>query len=110
METLDRETAKQLYNQYLTHRDGIRNRPEMAWVCLICGSVHIIPKPDDPHKLVCRDCGFAFYRYACPACGRTIDGRDPKNPSCGECGLRVCTCGACGCPAHEEHAEKGAAP
>ena len=109
--TLDRETAKQLYNQYLTHRDGIRNRPEMASLCLICGSVHIIPKPDDPYKLVCRDCGFAFYRYSCPACGRTVDGRDPRNPPCREeCGLRVCTCGACGCPPLGEQTEKEVTP
>ena len=45
------------------------------------------------------DCGFAFFRYTCPACGKTVDGRDPKNPNCEECGLRVCTCGACGCAA-----------
>jgi rubrerythrin len=100
METLDRETAKRLFDHYYKNREGIRTKPEMAFVCLICGSVHIVPKPGDEHKLVCRDCGFAFFRYACPACGKTIDGRDPKNPACpGECGLRVCTCGACGCAA-----------
>ncbi len=109
--TLDRETARKLYNQYLTQRDGIRNRPEMASLCLICGSVHIIPKAGDEHKLVCRDCGFAFFRYSCPACGLTIDGRDPQNPPCREgCGLRLCTCGACGCPPHDEQTEKGATP
>lgn len=99
METLDSDTAKQLFDHYRRQRDGIRNNPEMASICLICGSIHIIPKPGDIHKLVCRDCGFAFYRYACPVCGTTIDGRDPKNPGCGECDLRVCTCGACGCAA-----------
>lgn len=97
MEPLDRDTAKQLFNHYRKHRDGIRIKPEMASICLICGSIHIIPKAGDAHKLVCRDCGFAFFRYTCPACGKTVDGRDPLNPGCRECGLRVCTCGACGC-------------
>lgn len=63
METPNREDARKLFDYYRTHRDGIRNRPEMAFICLICGSVHIIPKEGDAHKLVCRDCGFAFYRY-----------------------------------------------
>ena len=93
----DRETAKKLYEQYRKHRDGIRNSPEMASICLICGSVHIIPKDDDAYKLVCFNCGFAFFRYQCPTCGKTVDGRDPQNPACRECGLRKCTCGACGC-------------
>jgi CRISP-associated protein Cas1 len=26
------------------------------------------------------------------------DGRDPRNPACRECGLRICTLGACCCP------------
>ena len=100
METLDRDTAKKLFDHYRRQRDGIRNKPEMASVCLICGSSHIVPKADTGHKLFCRDCGFAFVRYACPACGRTVDGRDPQNPACPEeCGLRICTCGACGCTA-----------
>jgi hypothetical protein len=100
MDTLDRDTAKQLFDHYSNHRDGIRDKPEMASIFLICGSIHINPKAGNEYKLVCRDCGFAFFRYACPACGKTIDGRDPKNPGCREeCGLRVCTCGACGCAA-----------
>ncbi len=97
MESLDRETAKKLYEQYRKHRDGIRNKPETASICLICGSVHIIPREGNSRMLTCRDCGFSFYRYSCPACGKTIDGRDPKNPPCRGCGLRFCTCGACGC-------------
>jgi DNA-directed RNA polymerase subunit RPC12/RpoP len=95
METLDRESAKKLFDHYRKQRDGIRNKPEMASICLICGSIHIMP--GDHLKLVCRNCGFAFYRYVCFACGKSVDGRDPKNPGCRECGLRVCTCGACGC-------------
>jgi hypothetical protein len=97
METGDKHRAKDLQERFRTRRDGIRNNPEMAQVCLICGSVHIVPKEGDPHRLVCRDCGFAFYRYLCSACGTTVDGRDPLNPGCRVCGLRVCTCGACGC-------------
>jgi hypothetical protein len=97
MEPLDRDTAKKLYEYYRKHREGIRNKPEMASVCLICGSVHIIPKAGDENMLVCRDCGFAFYRYDCRVCGATIDGRDPLNPGCRECGLRICTCGVCAC-------------
>lgn len=103
MEPLDRDTAGKLFAHYRKQRDGIRNKPEMASICLICGSIHIIPKDSDDHKLVCRDCGFAFYRYACGTCGRTIDGRDPKNPACGECGIRVCTCGSCGCLPGNSH-------
>ena len=98
METPDRETAQKLFDHYRKHRDGIRNKPELATICLICGSVHVIPREGNGLMLYCRNCGFAFYRYACPACGNTVDGRDPKNPGCrGECGMRVCTCGACGC-------------
>jgi hypothetical protein len=105
MEPLERDTAKKLFDHYRNNRDGIRNKPEMATVCLICGSVHIIPKPGDERMLVCRDCGFAFYRYACQVCGETVDGRDPKNPGCrGACGLRTCTCGACGCATEREGA------
>jgi len=98
MVTLDLNAAKELFDHYRSHRDGIRNKPEMAYVCLICGSPHIIPKDGDNHMLVCRSCGFAFYRYACSACGKTVDGRDPRNKGCRECGLRFCTCGTCGCP------------
>lgn len=98
MEMPDREVAKKLYERYRRNRDGVRNSPEMASICLICGSIHIIPKNDDEHMLVCRNCGFAFYRYTCKACGKTVDGRDPLNGGCRECGLRICTCGACGCP------------
>ncbi len=97
MDTVDRDTAKKLFDYYRKHRDGIRNKPEMASVCLICVSVHIIPKADNAHKLVCRDCGFAFYRYSCAVCGKTVDGRDPKNPGCQKCGIRICSCGECGC-------------
>jgi DNA-directed RNA polymerase subunit RPC12/RpoP len=103
MEPLDRDTVKKLFDHYRNHRDGIRNRPEMASICLICGSVHIIPMDGDSHRLVCRDCGFAFFRYECSVCGNTVDGRDPLNPACRTCGSRVCTCGACGCPADETH-------
>ncbi|MDD2733355.1 MAG: hypothetical protein PHF56_05400 [Desulfuromonadaceae bacterium] len=97
MQPLDRDTAKKLFQRFRTKRDGIRNSAEMASVCLICGSMHIIAKPGDDRKLMCRDCGFPFFRYSCSACGKTVDGRDPMNPLCRECGFRVCTCGACGC-------------
>ena len=105
MEPLDRDTTKKLFDHYRRHRDDIRNKPEMASICLICGSVHIIPQHDNPYKLFCRDCGFAFYRYQCPACGKSVDGRDPHNPACHECGLRICTCGACGCAATDNNGE-----
>jgi DNA-directed RNA polymerase subunit RPC12/RpoP len=88
---LDRDLAKQLFAQYRKQRDGIRKRPELASLCLICGSVHIIPDKE-PGMLICRDCRFVFYRYECTVCGKTVDGRDPKNPACRECGGRVCTC------------------
>jgi hypothetical protein len=103
METVDRETGKKLFEHYRKHRDGIRNKPEMASVCLICGSIHINPKAGDDRMLVCLNCGFAFYRYECIACGKTIDGRDSQNPGCRECDLRICACGVCGCPTGNRH-------
>lgn len=106
MEPLDKDMAKKLFEQYRRNRDNIRNSPEMASICLICGSIHIIPSSEDNHQLVCRNCGFAFFRYECSACGNTIDGRDPLNPGCRSCGLRVCTCGVCGCPDAENHDTK----
>lgn len=95
---IDRQEGKRLFKKYRTHRDGIRNCPEMASVCLICESIDVVPKVGDAVMLYCRNCGFAFHRYQCPACGKTVDGRDPRNPACRECGLRICSCGACGCP------------
>lgn len=97
MEQLDRETAKKLFDHYRKQRDGIRNKPELASLCLICGSVHVAVKNGEPDKLACCNCGFSWYRYQCHACGKVVDGRDPKNPACQECGKRVCVCGACGC-------------
>lgn len=97
MQSISREEGKQLFKHYHRNRDGIRLSPQMASVCLICESIHLAPNPDNPNMLVCCNCGFAFYRYVCPACGLTIDGRDPQNPGCPDCGLRICTCGKCGC-------------
>lgn len=98
METLERDSVKKLYEHYRKHRDGIRNEPEMATICLICASIHVIPKVGDTLMRVCRNCSFSFYRYECSACGAVVDGRDPLNPGCAVCGMRICTCGACGCP------------
>ena len=97
MELLDKEKARELFDHYRKHRDGIRNSAEMASVCLICGSVHIVPKAGEPGMLACRNCGFSWFRYECAVCGKTVDGRDPQNPCCRVCGMRVCTCGVCGC-------------
>ncbi|NVN99456.1 MAG: hypothetical protein HXX17_09035 [Geobacteraceae bacterium] len=97
MESTDRENAKKLFEKYRKQRDGIRNCPEMASICLICGSIHVIAKEGDSGMLICRNCGFSWYRYECSACGRTVDGRDPKNPGCRKCGMRICTCGRCNC-------------
>jgi rubrerythrin len=83
METLDPQEAVELFDQYRGHREGVRTNPKLGSVCLICGSTHIFPKDGDPHLFYCRSCGFAFYRYSCPACGDTIDGRDPLNPAAG---------------------------
>ena len=94
---IDRAEGKRLFRKYRSQRDGIRNCPEMASVCLICESIDVIPKPDATDMLYCRNCGFSFYRYTCPVCAKIVDGRDPKNPACHTCGLRICTCGACGC-------------
>lgn len=106
MDTLDRAIAQKLFDHYRKQRDGIRKKAEMASVCLICGSIHIVPKAGDAHKLICRDCRFAFFRYECTSCGNTVDGRDPQNPGCHECGERVCTCGACGCTLDNHRGEK----
>lgn len=95
---LDRVTAQQLFNHYRQQRDGIRDNPEMASICLICGSVHVGPKNGETGMLVCRNCGFSWYRYECTACGKTVDGRDPLNPACRVCSWRICTCGTCSCP------------
>ena len=97
MDTLDKEAANKLFDHYRKQRDGIRNSPEMASLCLICGSVHIVPKPGEAGMLACRNCGFSWYRYECTVCGKTVDGRDPQNPGCRVCGSRICTCGVCGC-------------
>lgn len=98
MEPLDKEIACKLFNICRKQRDGIRKRPELAQLCLICGSVHIGPKSGEAGMLACRNCGFSWYRYECTACGETVDGRDPLNPACRVCGWRTCTCGACCCP------------
>ena len=96
-EIVDRDTARKLFIHYRREREGIRNDPAMGSICLICGSIHIVPKAGEPRQLLCRDCGFAFFRYECGSCGATVDGRDPLNPGCDGCGLRLCSCGACGC-------------
>lgn len=96
---MDREHAKKLFDRYRKRRESIRSEPELAGICLICGSTHVGRHPSDPHQMICHSCGFAFYRYSCPSCGSTVDGRDPLNPACQACGLRQCTCGACGCQA-----------
>jgi len=43
---IDREEGKRLFKKYRSQRDGIRNCPEMASVCLICESIEVIAKPD----------------------------------------------------------------
>jgi hypothetical protein len=66
---IDREEGKRLFKKYRSARDGIRNCPEMASVCLICESIDVVPKQGEEGMLYCRNCGFAFYRSTCPACG-----------------------------------------
>ena len=97
MEPLTREAAHVLFVRYRRQRDGIRNSAEMASVCLICESTQVVPKVGAPAMLTCRNCGFSFDRYLCSACGKTVDGRDPRNPLCRKCSGRLCTCGACSC-------------
>lgn len=90
------EEAKQLYRRYRSNRAGIRNSVQMASVCLICGSIHVVSvEGSDPPAMECRNCGFKFIRYSCWNCGKPVDGRDPANPACRECGWRICTCSAC---------------
>ena len=97
MTTIDAATAFALFRMHQGSRAGINRKPEMGSVCLICGSVHIAPDPGNPRKLVCRNCGFAFLRYQCPACANLIDSRDPTNLHCPLCCGRKCTCGNCDC-------------
>lgn len=108
MEQPDKNQIQQWFDYYRKHRDRIRTSEETAAICLICGSIHVVPKEGEEGKLYCRNCGFAFYRYACPVCSLKVDGRDPHNPGCRECGWRVCTCGACHCP--PGHSGKGEEP
>jgi hypothetical protein len=98
MSLVDAALGMELFHLHKRDRAGINRKPEMASVCLICGSVHIDPDPNHPRRFVCRNCGFAFFRYACPACNDPIDSRDPGNGLCPTCRERRCVCGACGCP------------
>jgi hypothetical protein len=93
------EEGKRLQARYRKNREGIRLDPQMASICLICGSIHVYPVAGGAAGLLeCRNCGFAFLRYPCSACGNTVDERDPANPGCDECEARVCSCGSCSCP------------
>jgi len=97
MVVMDASTGLALFRLHKGDRKGINRKPEMGSVCLICGSIHIEADPGDTRKLVCRNCGFGFYRYACPACASTVDSRDPSNRPCKDCGRPTCTCGGCAC-------------
>lgn len=97
MISLDAAAGMVLFRLHKGNRVGISRKPEMASVCLICGSVHIDVDPADGRRHVCKNCGFAFYRYSCPSCGSAIDSRDPENPLCSTCRERRCSCGACLC-------------
>ncbi|HEY5958251.1 MAG TPA: hypothetical protein VIV60_16920 [Polyangiaceae bacterium] len=94
---LDLNLAQGLFTKYRTERTGISDVPEMQYVCLICGSVHIERVSGDQRKWVCRNCGFGFQRYACAACGLVIDSRDPSFAKCTTCNGIACSCGACNC-------------
>lgn len=93
----DRNNAKRLFEHHRKYREGIGKEPAMASICLICGSLQVIAKAGDLRQRICCNCGFVFYRYQCPCCGATVDGRDPLNPACRTCGSRICSCGACAC-------------
>jgi hypothetical protein len=97
MGIIDSTIAQSLFHMHRGDRAGINKKPEMASVCLICGSVHMDADPGDNRRLVCRNCGFAFYRYPCPSCGCAIDSRDPTNLRCPDCRERRCICGSCEC-------------
>jgi len=97
MMTIAAATAMALFRLHKGDRAGINRKPDMESVCLICGSAHVAPDSGNPRKLVCRNCGFAFFRYACPACAQVVDSRDPSNPLCPACRGRKCACGGCDC-------------
>ena len=94
---MDVATGFVLFRQYRRNRAGVNGRPELASVCLICGSVHVDRDAGDKRKLTCRNCGFSFYRFDCVVCATPVDGRDPGNPPCSVCGVPRCACGACAC-------------
>jgi len=100
------EEAKLLCRRFRSNRAGIRSSVQMASVCLICGSIHVESVEGSiPPAMKCRNCGFEFIRYSCWSCGATVDGRDPGNPVCRECGWRTCTCSACSsaeCSGHQQ--------
>lgn len=109
-----KEEAKLLYRRYRSNRVGIRSNAKMASVCLICESIHVVPVVGSaPPAMECQNCGFRFIRYNCWSCGETVDGRDPCNPACRECGWRICVCSACipgECGAHGQHLHEAEAP
>jgi len=86
----------------------------MASVCLICESILLVPVVGSvPAAMKCQNCGFAFIRCRCLSCGETVDGRDPGNPACHECGWRICACSACSsqeCSGHRQRLDEAATP
>jgi DNA-directed RNA polymerase subunit RPC12/RpoP len=109
-----REEAKQLCRGYRSNRAGIRNNARMVSVCLICESIHVVPVTGSvPPAMKCQNCGFEFIRYSCWNCGETVDGRDPGNPACRECGWRICSCLACSsaeCSSHRQRLQEADRP
>lgn len=97
MSAIDSATGRELFQRHRRNRAGIAGIPAMGSVCLICGSVHMDVDPANGRRFVCRNCGFAFERYACPSCDSTIDSRDPNDPLCATCHQHRCTCGSCAC-------------
>jgi hypothetical protein len=97
MTAIDSATGLELFRRHRRNRIGIAGIPAMGSVCLICGSIHVDADPSDGRRLVCRNCGFAFERYACPWCDGTVDSRDPGNAPCSVCHRHRCSCGACAC-------------
>jgi hypothetical protein len=79
---IDREEGKRLFKKYRSQRDGIRNCPEMASVCLICESIDIAAKPDaDTACCTAVTAALPFIATAVRSAARPLMDETPKTPA-----------------------------
>ncbi|GAB4343036.1 MAG: hypothetical protein Kow0037_30870 [Calditrichia bacterium] len=96
-----------LIKKFRENPAGIRNESRLREICIKCGSSDVQPRSESERYFkVCRKCGNEWYVNHCWNCGLPVDGRDPENPECPECGWLKCVCGACyirGCRTNPYH-------